>query len=567
MNKEVFSIKEKMAELRLIPVYTPKKAVETAAVCRALCDAGLPAIEVTMRTAEAAEAISLAAKAKADGVLPEDFLILAGTVLNVQAAETAAAAGATAIVSPGFDEDVVSFCAERGIPCFPGVATASELTRAVAAGLDVVKFFPAEAAGGTKTLAALSAPFPGVRFMPTGGITQSNLRDYLALPSVICCGGSFMFPKGPVDPDEIAARTRRALKSLDGDSEPFKISRSDGGPVAGFGEIMIRLSSPEPGVRLRDASSFSVCCGGSEANSLGLLASFGEKTELLSALPDGPLGDLPAGALRAAGVGTSRIIRKPGRCGLYFLEKGIDLMPSEVIYDRKGSAFASVKSAEWQAALPEGISWLHLSGITPALSPDAREAAEKLIGGAQAAGIPVSLDVNYRANLWTREEAAACLRKLASGLYLCVINEEAASILGVECPYIADRREKTARLCRLVSEKYGIAYVAATVRTTLTQERGRLSAVLYSADSGKTAATPDREFSVKDRVGSGDCFTGGLIYALRHSFDPDRAAGFALACAVLKHYTAGDMPSITLSEALSLAGAPYERDGGVLIKR
>ncbi|MBP5269572.1 MAG: bifunctional 4-hydroxy-2-oxoglutarate aldolase/2-dehydro-3-deoxy-phosphogluconate aldolase [Clostridia bacterium] len=218
MKKEVSSdykkLTERLAEVKLVPVYTARPEADTAAVCRALADAGLPAIEITLRTPEAVEAIAAAVAARSAGLLGSGFIILAGTVLDASAAERALLAGADGIVSPGFDDGVVSLCIERGVPCFPGVATATELTRAVNAGLDTVKFFPAEASGGIKTIKALSGPFPGVRFMPTGGISLSNIKDYLALPQVVCCGGSFMFPKGGCEPSEISEKAGEAFRII-----------------------------------------------------------------------------------------------------------------------------------------------------------------------------------------------------------------------------------------------------------------------------------------------------------------------------------------------------------------
>lgn len=549
------AVLEKMERLKLIPVFTPSDAESAPSVCRELEDAGLSAIEITMRTPCAAEALSVCAKAKRDGKLREDFLILAGTVLTAEQAETAIRAGASGVVSPGLDESVAEVCREHEVPYFPGVSTATELTRAVSLGIRTVKFFPAEANGGIPALKALSAPFPGVKFMPTGGIGAGNIRDYLALPQVVCCGGSFMFPRGKRNDGDVFRAAKKAVEVLSGEAVPAPASFAASGPVLGFGEVMIRLS-PKPGEAFRDSDAFDVCCGGSEANALALLSAFGEQTGMLSALPEGRLGDLPLAALRRAGIGVSRVLRREGRCGLYFLEKGFDAIPSEVVYDRRGSSFALTPSEVWRKSLPSDISWLHISGITPALSDDARDAAIGLAAGAKEAGIPLSLDVSCCTNFGSRDEVSRTLSRLAGYSSLCVISEEAAGLLGADAGDIADRTEKAACLCRAVSEKYGIPRVAATVRTTLSQERARLGAVLYSAEDRVCAVTPEMEFGVVDRAGSGDCFTGGLIYAVRHSFDTERAAGFALACAVLKNYTPGDMPSITLSEAETLLATP-----------
>jgi 2-dehydro-3-deoxyphosphogluconate aldolase/(4S)-4-hydroxy-2-oxoglutarate aldolase len=142
---------------------------------------------VTFRTPRAAEALAIMAR-------DPRLLVGAGTVLTVEQVDAAVAAGAQFIVSPGYSRDVVRAAQQRGIPVIPGVATPTEIQMALADGIDVVKFFPAEAVGGTRALAAMAAPFSGLRFIPTGGISPSNLADYLALPCVAAVGGSWMAP-------------------------------------------------------------------------------------------------------------------------------------------------------------------------------------------------------------------------------------------------------------------------------------------------------------------------------------------------------------------------------------
>ena len=150
---------------------------------------GLPCAEITFRTAAAADAIQ-----KMSAAYPEIF-VGAGTVLTVAQAEQAKAAGAKFVVTPGFDAQVVDWCLANDMPITPGVMTPTDINQALAKGLQVLKFFPAEAAGGLKTLRAIGAPYGDVKFIPTGGITANNLADYLSLPMVHACGGSFMVKK------------------------------------------------------------------------------------------------------------------------------------------------------------------------------------------------------------------------------------------------------------------------------------------------------------------------------------------------------------------------------------
>ncbi|MFY1690405.1 bifunctional 4-hydroxy-2-oxoglutarate aldolase/2-dehydro-3-deoxy-phosphogluconate aldolase [Plantactinospora sp. WMMB782] len=176
---------ETIAATRILPVVVLEDASSAPALAAALTEGGLRAIEVTFRTAAAAEAIRLMAQRP-------DLLVGAGTVLTPAQVDQAAEAGARFVVSPGFSPAVVRHCQERGLPVFPGAATATEIQLALDAGLDTVKFFPAEQLGGVGMVKALAAPFRSVRFIPTGGVHTGNLGDYLALPAVLAVGGTWM---------------------------------------------------------------------------------------------------------------------------------------------------------------------------------------------------------------------------------------------------------------------------------------------------------------------------------------------------------------------------------------
>ena len=177
---------KQLYDLSLIPVIRIETADWAEPLAHALCGGGLPAAEVTFRTPCAAEAIRRMKEAE------PDMLVGAGTVLTPAQADEAAAAGASFIVSPGLNRSVVEHCLSLGIPVVPGCATPSDVECAIGLGLTTVKFFPAEPSGGLKMLRAMSGPYGGIRFMPTGGITPANLSSYLSCPAVLACGGSFM---------------------------------------------------------------------------------------------------------------------------------------------------------------------------------------------------------------------------------------------------------------------------------------------------------------------------------------------------------------------------------------
>lgn len=202
-------IENKIEELGIVPVVVLQNTKDAKPLAQALCDGGLPCAEVTFRTEAAEESIRIMTEA-----FPR-MLVGAGTVLTTAQVDAAVAAGAKFIVSPGFDPEIVDYCLEKQIPVFPGCITPSEIAQAVKRGLRVVKFFPAEQFGGVATIKALSAPYVGLKFMPTGGVSAANLKDYFGCKSVIACGGSWMV-KGDLIAagkfDEIRQMTAEAVK-------------------------------------------------------------------------------------------------------------------------------------------------------------------------------------------------------------------------------------------------------------------------------------------------------------------------------------------------------------------
>ena len=180
------SIVERFQELGVVPVVVLDEAKDAVPLAEALVEGGLPCAEVTFRTEAAKESIRLMTER-----FP-DMLVGAGTVLSRDQVDAALEAGAKFIVSPGFDAEIVDYCLEKKIPVFPGCISPSEVAQAVKRGLRVVKFFPAESAGGIGMIRAMAAPYVGIKFMPTGGINTGNLGEYLSCDKILCCGGSWM---------------------------------------------------------------------------------------------------------------------------------------------------------------------------------------------------------------------------------------------------------------------------------------------------------------------------------------------------------------------------------------
>ena len=189
-------IAERFQKLGVVPVVVLENEKDAVPLAEALVQGGLPCAEVTFRTEAAAKSIQLMAEAY------PDMLVGAGTVLTTEQVDLAVQSGAKFIVSPGFDPEIVDYCLEKGITVLPGCATPSEVAKAVKRGLEVVKFFPAEQAGGLPMIKAMAAPYTMVKFMPTGGINPENVKDYLAFNKIFACGGSWMVKNTLVENQE-----------------------------------------------------------------------------------------------------------------------------------------------------------------------------------------------------------------------------------------------------------------------------------------------------------------------------------------------------------------------------
>ena len=329
------------------------------------------------------------------------------------------------------------------------------------------------------------------------------------------------------------------------------------GKVITFGEIMMRLN-PEGYRRFVQADRFDVSYAGGEANVAVSLAQYGEDVSFVSKIPTHEIGQSCVNMLRRYGVGTEHIVRAGERLGIYFMEKGASQRSSKVIYDRANSAIALAKRTDfdWDAIF-EGADWFHWTGITPALGGelpliclDACEAAKK-------AGATISCDLNYRKKLWTREQAKETMEKLVPYVDLCIANEEdAADVFGIHAENTdieAGRlsREGYVSVAKQIREKYGCSKVAITLRTSLSATINRWAGMLYT--DGQAYFSREYEIHIVDRVGGGDSFGGGLIYAMRHGYTPQDAIEFAVAASCLKHTIEQDFNMMSVDEVTALA--------------
>ena len=552
---------EKIKNCKMIPVIALDNVADAIPLAKALVEGGLPCAEVTFRR----EGANLCIKAMKEAY--PDMLVGAGTVLNKEQVELAIEAGAEFIVSPGFDENVVSYCQEKGICVIPGVSTASEVAKAYSFGLTVVKFFPAEAAGGVKMLKALSAPYNMMTFMPTGGISMANMDSYYKLKNVIACGGSFMIDSAAIKEgnfEKIKNLTKDVVKALNKEEavcqksdKEIDLSDKSDKKVITFGELMLRLA-PEGYLRFVQADTFEATFGGGEANVSISLANFGLDTSFVTKLPSHEIGQMAVNSLRKYGVDTSLITRGGKRVGIYYLEKGASQRPSKVIYDRAGSAIAeaSKNDFDWDKIF-DGAGWFHFTGITPALSDELAEICLEACKKAKEKGIIVSCDLNYRNKLWSKEKAGEVMNKLCQYVDVCISNEEDANdVFGIKAAntdvtageinsegykYVADELKK----------RFGFSYVAITLRESISASDNRWGAMLY--DGSDYYFSKKYNVHIVDRVGGGDSFGAGLIYSLMHNETPADAIEFAVAASCLKHSIEGDYNFVSVDEVKKLA--------------
>lgn len=331
--------------------------------------------------------------------------------------------------------------------------------------------------------------------------------------------------------------------------------------VITFGEIMLRLSPPGR-MRFGQARSFDAIYGGGEANVAVALANFGLQADFVTRVPAGDLGDACLQFLRQYGVGTAHILRGGERLGIYFLENGAAQRGSKVIYDRAGSAFATLQPGAWDwKKVFEGASWFHWTGITPAVSGGAAAVCLEGVKAARELGLTISCDLNYRAKLWKWGKfAGEVMAELVGLCDLAVANEEdAEKVFGIQAPQ-ADistgkvEAEKYIPVCEQLAARFPLLQtIAISLRGSLSASHNTWSGALWQKGEFLTAPTYDIP-DIVDRVGAGDSFAAGLIYGLnQYDNDPQRALDLAVAASALKHSIFGDFNLVSLAEAEALA--------------
>ncbi len=337
--------------------------------------------------------------------------------------------------------------------------------------------------------------------------------------------------------------------------------------VVTFGELMLRLA-PEGYTRFVQAETFGATYGGGEANVAVSLANFGLQAAFVTKLPTHEIGQAAVNSLRRYGVDTSLITRGGSRVGIYFLEKGASQRPSKVIYDRAHSAIAEATGADfdWDAIF-EGVDWFHFTGITPALGENVAALCMDACKAAKARGITVSCDLNYRKNLWSREAAGRVMGELCKLVDLCIANEEdAKDVFGIEAEHTDITGGKLNHtgyesVARQLTERFGFQKVAITLRTSISASENNWAGMLYTGG----AACYSKEYNMKivDRVGGGDSFGAGLIYATLQGYEPQQALEFAVAASCLKHSVEGDYNQVSVDEVSKLSGG----DGSGRVQR
>jgi len=334
--------------------------------------------------------------------------------------------------------------------------------------------------------------------------------------------------------------------------------------IACFGEILLRLGAPHSELLLQ-SRTLVAHIGGAEANVGVALAQWGHSATVVSVLPDNSLGHAAAGELRRHGVRTDPVQFRPGRMGMYFLTVGAGQRPSEVLYDRENSAFALAppELIDWSGVLSE-VSWLHLSGITPAVSPQSAEAALRAARTARSLGVAVSFDCNYRAKLWERwhGDARPILRELVEQADLLFAEQRDISLILGQSFDGVPAAEQFQIAGKLAFDTFPhLKRIATTVRVQRSVDDHDLSGALLS----RTGLHTTRTYSIGriiDRIGSGDAFAAGILHGVRTQMDDQDAVNFGVAAAVLKHSIPGDFNLVSIAEVQNLL-----RDAGFTVRR
>ena len=331
-----------------------------------------------------------------------------------------------------------------------------------------------------------------------------------------------------------------------------------GKKVVTLGEIMLRLSTPG-NTRFVQSDSFDVVYGGGEANVAVSCANYGHDAYFVTKLPKHEIGQSAVNALRKYGVKTDFIARGGDRVGIYYLETGASMRPSKVIYDRAHSSIAEADAADFDFdAIMEGADWFHWSGITPAISDKAAELTRLACEAAKRHGVTVSVDLNFRKKLWTKEKAQSIMKPLMQYVDVCIGNEEDAELcLGFKPDADVEGGKTDAEgykgIFKAMAKEFGFKYVISTLRESFSATHNGWKAMIYNGEEFYESKRYDIN-PIIDRVGGGDSFSGGIIHGLLTKPNQGAALEFAVAASALKHTINGDFNLVSVEEVEALAG-------------
>ena len=329
--------------------------------------------------------------------------------------------------------------------------------------------------------------------------------------------------------------------------------------IVAFGEIMMRLN-PEGYLRFTQAEKFEASYAGGEANVAVSLANYGMEASFVTKLPENLLGEAARNAVRHFGVETKDIVWGGPRLGIYFVEKGASQRASKVVYDRAESSIALAKQRDFDwAKILKGAKWFHFTGITPALGGDLPAICLDALKYCRAHKITVSCDLNYRGKLWTKAAAGECMAKLVPYVDVLIANEaDAADVFGIvgtgsDVESGKLDKEGYVSVAEQLVRRFGVKKVAITLRTSLSAFDNLWAGMLYDAKTKKPVFSIEYKLHIVDRVGGGDSFGGGLIYALATGKAPQAAIDFAVAASALKHSIEHDFNLVSVREVEALA--------------
>ena len=319
-----------------------------------------------------------------------------------------------------------------------------------------------------------------------------------------------------------------------------------------FGELMMRLS-PENNERFTQTHSYEAVYGGGEANTAVSLSNFGVDVDYVTKLPCHPIGQSAVNSLRQYGVGINSIVRGGDQIGIYFLEKKTSQRPTNVIYNRAGSAFALSKESDfdWDKIF-EGATWFHFSGITPAISDEMAKITLIACKKAKELGLTISCDLNYRSKLWSSEKACEVMTEICKYVDVCIANEDDAIGIFSMDPSKAENVEKNAYIAGELTKMFpNFKCVASVWREERTITTFKLQSMIYK--DGKAYYSKEYFMNILDYIGAGDAYCAGIIYSFINGYDTQKAVEFANAASCLKHTVSGDFNLVTAEEVNKLA--------------